>query len=54
MNILSTEQQSKFIVQDNLVFGQADHATYQITQWRHSIDVDIEGKSQYRTRYRID
>jgi len=52
----STEQQSTFTVQDNLVLGQPDYVIYCLTQSRHSIgiDIDIEGKSQYHSWYCID
>ena len=43
INIFSTE----------IVIGQTDHVTYQLTKWRHSINIDIEEKSECGTRYGI-
>ncbi len=44
-----------FVSRDPVFFyHQPDHVTYQLTQWRHSIGINIEEISQHRTRYRID
>ena len=40
--------------QDNPIFHQSNHVTYQLTQWPHSINTNIKEKHQYHTQYPIN
>ena len=40
--------------QDDPIFHQSNHVTYQLTQWPHSINTNIKEKHQYHTQYHIN
>ena len=39
--------------QDDPIFHQSNHVTYQLTQWPHSINTNIKEKHQYHTQYHM-